>query len=48
VLYYSDLGIEYPYYVIEDLSTLLKAIKARGIVKDASLWTDPKLPFDFD
>lgn len=48
VLYYSDLGIEYPYYVIEDLSTLLKAIKARGIVKDTSMWTDPKLPFDFD
>jgi hypothetical protein len=48
VLYYSDLGIDYPYYVIEDFATLLKAIKSKGIIKDTSKWADPQLPFDFD
>lgn len=48
VLYYSNLGIPYPYYVIEDFSILLKAIKSKGIIKDRSKWTDPELPFSFD
>ena len=48
VVYYSDLGTEYPYYFIEDFTTLLKAIKSKGIIKDTSTWDDPQLPFDFD
>jgi hypothetical protein len=33
VLYYSDLGIKYPYDVIENLETLLRAIKERGLIE---------------
>ena len=47
MLYYSDLGIDYPYAVIEDLATLLKAIKARQYV-EKSKWSDPELPLNFD
>lgn len=43
ILYYSDLGIVYPYFVIEDFETLLHAIKEKGIIKDRSLWQDPVL-----
>lgn len=46
VLYYSDLGIDYPYPVYEDLSLLLKAIEANGDF-DSSLWKDPELPLSF-
>ena len=48
VLYYSDLGIEYPYYVIENLTILLKAIQDRGIITDTSMWADSQLSFNFD
>lgn len=48
VLYYSDLGIEYPYYVIENLTVLLKAIQDRGIITDTSMWADSQLSFNFD
>ena len=44
VLYYSDLGIVYPYFVIEDFETLLHAIKEKGIIMDRSKWQDPVLP----
>ena len=46
VLYYSDLGIVYPYFVFENLGQLLEAIMERGKV-DASRWIDPELPLDF-
>lgn len=48
VLYYSDLGIEYPYYVIENLTILLKSIQDRGIITDTSMWADSQLSFNFD
>ena len=47
VLYYSDLGIDYPYPVIENPSILLAAIYDNESF-DPSLWKDPELPFDFD
>ncbi len=40
VLYYSDLGLVYPYFVFEDFEALLHAIKEKGIIKDRSLWQD--------
>lgn len=46
VLYYSNVGIHYPYPVIEDPQILLESILARGKV-DRSLWKDPELPLDF-
>ena len=47
VLYYSNLGIHYPYNVIERKDLLLKAIKV-GASSDSTLWKDPELPFIFD
>lgn len=47
ILYYSDIGIEFPYPVIEDPAVLIAAIKARGKV-DPSTWKDPELPFEFE
>lgn len=47
VLYYSDLGIDYPYFVLEDLDQLIDAILAGGEV-DSSKWKDPELPFVFE
>ena len=47
VLYYSDLGLDYPYPVYEDLSLLLQAIKANGDF-DSDLWKDPELPLSFE
>ena len=46
MLYYSDLGFDYPYPVIEDKGILLEAIFANGNF-DPSVLEDPKLPFDF-
>ena len=46
VFYYSDLDIDYPYPVFEDLSQLLKAIKSNGKF-DLSLLSDPELPFEY-
>lgn len=48
VLYFSNLGIEYPYPVIEGLDGLLKAIRKRGLVDNSILWKTPELPFVFD
>lgn len=48
ILYYSDLGIDYPYDVIEDFGILLKAIKSKGIITDRSKWSDPELPLVFE
>lgn len=48
MLYYSDLGIMYPYEVIEDFQTLKYAIEQRGFVKDTHLWKEPELPFEYD
>ena len=47
MLYYSNLGIKYPYDVIEDINILLKLIK-EGNGSDTPLWKpDPELPFEF-
>lgn len=46
IIYYSNLRINYPYFVIEDLGQVLEAIKERGKV-DASRWIDPELPLLF-
>ena len=47
IIYYSNLHIHYPYYVLEDLGQLLDAIKKNGKV-DASRWKYPELPFEYD
>ncbi len=47
VLYFSNLGIKYPYPVIEDTSILLQAILSKG-TSDKPLWQpDPELPFTY-
>ncbi len=47
MLYFSNLGIRYPYHVIEDPERLLKAISTKGI-SGAPVWQpDPELPFTF-
>lgn len=46
VVYNSDLGIDYPYPVIENLGQLLETIKSHGKV-DPGKWKDPELPFNF-
>lgn len=47
ILYYSNLGIKYPYDVLEDLGQLLLAIYD---VKNANplIWKDPELPLSFE
>lgn len=48
MLYFSNLGIKYPYEVIEDVNLLLKVIR-EGVCADSPLWQpDPELPFVFD
>lgn len=47
VLYYSDLGFDYPYPVIEDKGLLLEAIYANGDF-DPSALEDPELPLQFE
>ena len=47
VLYFSNLGIKYPYEVIEGEDALLYAIKNRGLVDNSEMWKMPELPFDF-
>lgn len=44
MLYFSDLGIEYPYPVIENPDTLLMEIWNTG-EPDPTKWKDPELPF---
>lgn len=46
IIYFSNLRIKYPYFVLEDLGQLLVVIKENGKV-DASRWKDPELPFEF-
>lgn len=48
MLYFSNLGIDYPYTVIEGLDSLLMAIQNRGKVNNSNLWKTPELPFTFD
>lgn len=47
VLYFSDLGIDYPYPVFEDLEQLLDAIHNEGDFNYSTL-TDSELPLVFD
>ena len=48
VLYFSNLGIRYPYKVIEDPGILLKTIQLIGTA-DSPLWLpDPELPLEFE
>jgi len=47
VLYYSDLGLDYPYPVIEDMGILLDAIYSSGDF-DPSVLEDPELPLSFE
>lgn len=44
ILYFSDIGIDFPYPVIEDSAVLINVIKERGHV-DPSMWKDHELPF---
>lgn len=46
MLYYSNLGIDYPYPVYEDFGILLDAIKNSDT--NPNLWRDPEIPFVFD
>ena len=47
MLYFSDLGIEYPYPVIENPDILLMEIWNTG-APDPTKWKDPELPlFDW-
>ena len=46
MIYYSNLGISYPYPVIEDTGILLKAILDADT--DISKWKIPELPFEFE
>ncbi len=46
MIYYSDLGIEYPYPVFEDKGMLLKAIYSNGDF-DPSVLNDPELPLNW-
>ena len=46
VYYFSNLGIDYPYFVFEDLGQLLEAIKNKDL--DLSRWKDPELPFNLE
>lgn len=46
VLYYSNLGFDYPYFVIEDKSVLLEVIYANGDY-DLSVLDDPELPLNW-
>lgn len=47
MIYYSNLGIKYPYKVIESQEGLLLAIKEKGKIDNPYLWQDPELPFEF-
>ena len=46
MIYFSNLGITYPYPVIEDTTILLKAIYDADA--DTSKWKDPELPFTYE
>lgn len=47
VVYYSNLGLHYPYEVIEDLDIILRIIQSSG-ASEQSLWhPDPELPLSY-
>ena len=46
MIYFSNLGITYPYPVIEDTAILLKAIHDADT--DISKWKEPELPFTYE
>lgn len=48
VLYYSDLGIEYPYMVTEDLDVLIKRIENIGVAEHPVWLPDPELPLVYE
>lgn len=47
MIYYSHLGIDYPYDVIESSGLLIKAIKDKGILKNLKKWLNPQLELEF-
>lgn len=47
MIYYSHLGIDYPYDVIESSGLLIKAIKDKGILKNIKKWLNPQLELEF-
>ena len=48
IIYFSNLGIRYPYDVIEAPEALLTAIANRGETDTSDLWKMPELPLVFD
>lgn len=46
MLYYSDLGIDYPYPVFEDKGMLLSAIYSNGDF-DPAVLDDPEMPLNW-
>lgn len=46
IIYFSNLHIHYPYFVLEDLGQLLEAIKENGKV-GADRWKHPELPLEY-
>ena len=47
IIYFSNLKIKYPYFVLESLNQLLDAIREGGVV-DPTRWKDPELPFVYE
>ena len=47
IIYFSNLRIKYPYFVLEDLGQLLESIMERGKV-DSGHWKDPELPLLYE
>lgn len=47
IIYFSNLRIIYPYFVLEDLGQLLEAILENGKVNPGR-WKDPELPLSFE
>lgn len=48
MLYFSNLGIRYPYPVIEDQASLIKMIVSKGKAENPFWTPDPELPLSFD
>ena len=48
MIYYSNLGIRYPYPVIEDPNRLIKMIQAKGMTNNPIWLPDPELPLVFE
>ncbi len=45
MLYFSNLGIRYPYHVIEDPGRLIQIIQSKGVSEHPLWMPDPELPF---